>query len=407
MTKPKKLLFDWQDTLGFKIAEGIQLRKNPLLILSDKFNELSETVSDLMRHADLASRDDAAYNAAAIVLMIDGELVEAGTRLTGVEADLVIEQLAQLRHRYVQLMDDAPAVPSILESATQTLVKKQIRHVRDIDHDTVHQLVHITWLEAIAGKHGDTVQQAFSRISQHLDLGREDVINELVEILVKIKNEPRFGGLVGQLAEVPTTQLDEFAYLAGQVNAFKGKLMEKWFYSHPFWTDYYASKLLEKAQKRARQLSTAKELFKPQIITTPLKLNNKEIYDGVVVVVKQLPGGDVHHLEGFIDTAIEIKSELKSSFLTQAENSVIREHSGTDFILAFQAQGKTNYLTVRADPNTQPLRVFVAPHVPEESQWLQALIPGQATMIQSPLTADDTKTILQTLIEAMAKIYPT
>ncbi len=392
---------------GIHHRELVEL--NPLIKIASVADDAAEAVASFFAHHAFSMSGDI-LSAEIAISIIDNTLIKIAKNLSGWERSASLARLGQLRRsleiRMGKTVELDKAVSKLLKNAARThppTDPKAVQHASDI--------LQKTWSDAVSGKWGPKEKAIFEKLAESLNLGEPAILKELAELASRIPKgkEEKFYQMVealkGQGNLKSTDDIFQRAF-GGKTNAFKGKLMEIWFYNHKIWTRILKKRYYDEALKLAEELNrTAKPPFEPLVVTSVAKdANNKEIYDGMVLLVrKRTPDSKV--LEGHLVVAVEIKSERKTSALTQHGRNQARENDSKSHLLRFSDGGREQIVNIQPAAEFLPTRLVVAPHQPGSKAFQNAKIFGEVEYYKPMLSAQETETALHRIIMQLAEAH--
>jgi hypothetical protein len=193
--------------------------------------------------------------------------------------------------------------------------------------------------------------------------------------------------------------------LRTEANGVKGFLQEKWFWRSKAWKSREGI-FWRHARQRAERLG---EDWEPLFIAEPLltiggggKRAGLELYDGAIIIARHFESGE-RAVEGFLDVAVQIKAEKKISAVKQVSKDILREVELGGLIELRTRDGNRAIRLLQAPDRDDPLRLIVAPELPEAPRLL-GLPPGADTvLIPSMLDAQQLDDVAYFLIRAVVE----
>ncbi len=167
----------------------------------------------------------------------------------------------------------------------------------------------------------------------------------------------------GGLASISKEEFESVSFFRGEANRLKGFLLETWFWQSNAWSRMEEVILRDARKMVHRQRFNIPPGYEPMVIKQPLFLGGQEIYDGVVLLARPLPGRP-NHFECFIHTEFQMKAEADLSVVDQINRDLKRKSKALpQMILLSRSQ---QVFDIRPMPGPfDPLRIIVAPQIPE------------------------------------------
>jgi hypothetical protein len=192
----------------------------------------------------------------------------------------------------------------------------------------------------------------------------------------------------------------------GEASNLKGLLLETWFWTSTVWRRREPA-IIADAYARARKLSAIQGAeLTPAVVREPLReaRYGREMYDGAVLLVRPTAANpDVY--EAFPHLLVQIKAEKDISVVGQIARDIKRERRVVpgDLLLR-RSDSRAAYVLRPAPDELDPVRIIIAPQLPEPKRLVGDLPPGVDVVVDaSLLDADELDDVAYALLRAIVE----